>query len=227
MLVAKFQTNDKPWSDLVLPQDWREEWRRRLRPFTGPFHKRVKDGHPPIDDFGPYRPRDEIIDRALNDMESGDEGDFVFVCNKAGKGARAQVREVDQPFGRVYHTIGPCKDDYDNMIVSRNLAGQPIKGQEAAILAFHEAERLNGRALRVTGYPFGGWRSCSVQSDLYRSDPGRFANPDSSRHCRGLAFDIENTPVNLTVKARNSLEAVGFCFGVSGEPWHCAFTECG
>lgn len=224
MLVAKFQTNDKPWSDLVLAQYWRPEWRRRLRPFTGPFHLRNNDGHPPVDDFGPYRARDEIIDRVLTQMGSGDAGEFFYICNANGKGARAQLRDVDQPFGRVYHTVGPCKDDYPNVTTTHNLAGQLLRGQLPALLAFHEAERLNGRAIRITGE---GQRSCSLQSALYRSDPGRFAPPDTSRHCRGLAFDIEYTPSNLTSKARASLEAVGFIFGVSGEPWHCAFMEAG
>lgn len=220
MLVALFQTNDKPWSDAVLPQDYRTEYRRRLRPMLGPF--RIKEQG---EEFGPYRPRAEAIDRAVTRLTAAhDVGYQLFVANKAGKGVRARTIEKAQPFGFVYHTVGPCKDNYPNIVTEHNLAGQLVKLQLSAMLAYHEAERLNGRPIRITGM---GWRSCAQQSALYASEPGRFADPDTSRHPRGLAIDVENTPANLTARARASLEKVGWCFGVSGEPWHTAFMECG
>ena len=92
------------------------------------------------------------------------------------------------------------------------------------MLAYAEAERLNGRPIRITGE---GWRSCNSQYVLYHSDPGRFADPARSRHCRGLAIDVYNTADNLTAKAKASLEYVGWNFAVPGELWHASFLERG
>lgn len=220
LMVAKFQTNDKPWSDNVLPQDWEREWARRLRPFLGPFALREQG-----DQFGPMRKRSDIIHRAVTQMDAQEEPTTFFIANKNKKGVRAHMTLAGaEAFGSVFHTVGPCKDDYPNIVIRHNAAGQLFKMQEPAALAYAMAEELNGRAIRITGE---AWRSCSQQSALYRSDPGRFADPDKSRHCRGLAMDVYNTPDNLTARAKDSLEAVGFCQGVSGEPWHFAFTECG
>lgn len=226
MLVARFQTNDKPWSDAVLPQDYRRTFARRLRPFLGPFQECERDGGPGTgEDFGPYRPRDEAIQRAVTKLTAAHQpGLTVFVANKAGKGVRAHLIEKDQPFGFVYHTVGDCRDSYPNIVTEHNAAGQQVKLQLPAMLAYHEAERLNGRPIRITGI---GWRSCAYQCDLYESDPGRYAPCDSSRHPRGLAIDLENYDVNITPRAVRSLESVGFCFGVPSERWHAAFQECG
>lgn len=222
-MIAKFQTNDKPWSqDPVLEQYWRQEWAKRLRPFLGPFHQREQG-----DLFGPYRKRSDAIDRVVGAMGRESGPTTYFVANKSGKGVRAHMMFAtpEEAFGKVYHTVGPCQDSYPNMVIDHNMAGQIVKMQESAMLAYHMAEELNGKAIRITGE---GWRSCSQQSALHNSPPpGRFADPDVSRHCRGLALDIYNTPDNLTPKAKASLEAVGFCQGVPGEPWHFAFTECG
>ncbi|MGH2595789.1 MAG: hypothetical protein ACRDH7_07475 [Actinomycetota bacterium] len=220
VLLAKFQTNDKPWSDPVLPQDWESTYRKRLIPFRGEL-RLDSPGELP----GPYRPRKEAIHRAVTRFDHEDNpGLTIFISNRAHKGVRAQLIRVNQPFGPIFHTTGPCKDNYPNIVVDHNAAGQLVKLQRCSMLAYHEAERLNGKPITITGE---GWRSCSQQSALYHSDPGRFANPDDSRHCRGLAIDVTNTPANLTTKAKASLESVGFCQGVSGEPWHFAFSECG
>lgn len=224
--VARFQSNDKPWSDDVLPLDWEKEWTRRLRFIKGPYHvKRVNE--PP----GPARTRPEAVDIVVREMMAAGEKFQIAVWNdddaSKAKVVRARTLSKDNPFGPVYHTTGPCRDDYPNIIKFQNRAGQLMKLQEPAAEAYLQAEAMNGKAITGTGYPFIGWRSCEVQTDLYRSDPGRFANPDDSRHCRGLAVDVTNTPTNLTSRARSCLIEVGFCFGVSGEPWHAAFQECG
>lgn len=223
LLVAKFQTNDKPWSpEVVLQQDWEREWANRLRPFLGPFHQRELG-----DQFGPYRKRKDAVHHVTIQMDAQDKPDTFFVANKNNKGVRAHMffATPEEAFGKVYHTIDPCQDSYPNMVIDHNMAGQIVKLQESAMLAYHMAEELNGKAIRITGE---GWRSCSQQSALHNSPPpGRFADPDVSRHPRGLALDIYNTPDNLTPHAKWALEEVGFCQGVSGEPWHFAFTECG
>lgn len=220
VLTVKFQTGDKAWSDDVLMQDVEAEWRKRLKAIRGDL-RLDSPGEMP----GPFRKRDEAITRAVHQVMSQTKpGLTIFVSNDKGKGVRAHVVASQHPFGQIFHTTGPCKDDYPNMVNDHNAAGQIVKLQKPAMLAYHEAERLNGRAIRITGE---GFRSCSLQWSLYNSDPGRFANPNDSRHCRGLAIDVENTPENLTAKAKTSLVSVGFCFGVSGEPWHAAYTECG
>lgn len=223
VLVARFQTNDKPWSDYVLMQDVDAEWRKRLRPFRGELRLDSPGEVLP----GPFRKRDDAITRAVKKITGAhDPGLTVFVSNARQKGVRAHVVDAEHPFGSVFHTSGPCKDDYDNIVVDHNMAGQLVKLQKPAMLAYHEAEQLNGKPIRITGM---GWRSCSEQTALYESSdpPGRFAPPDISRHPRGLALDIYNTPDNLTPKAKASLEVVGFCCGVPGEPWHYAYLECG
>lgn len=214
---AKFQTNDKPWSEVVLPQDYTREFARRLRSFLGPFHIREQGGQ-----YGPYRKREEAVHRAVTRLTAGEQGFQLWVANASNKGVRARVIDVENPWGPIYHTTGPCRDDYPNIKVWHNRAGQLVKMQEPALEAYAEAERLNGKAILITGM---AWRSCSQQWDLYNSDPGRFANPNTSRHCRGLAMDVAYTSTNLTSKARDALVAVGFNFAVAGEPWHASFIE--
>lgn len=218
VLVVRFQNNDKPWSEDVLMQDVDAEWRRRLKPFRGDL-RLDSPGETP----GPYRKRDDAIRRGVKRIMSSEPGDMVFISNARGKGVRARVVDAQNPFGVVYHTVGPCKDDYENIVYDHNAAGQLVKLQRPAMLAYHEAERMNGAPIRITGI---GWRSCASQDALYRSDPSRFAPSERSRHCRGLAIDVYNTADNLTTLAKGCLEAVGFCQGVSGEPWHFAYTEC-
>lgn len=138
---------------------------------------------------------------------------------------------VSTPFGDIWPCEGICKDNYRNIVISQNAGGQIVKLQEPAMRAYHEAERLNGRklpwkkhrkpkAIRITGE---GWRSCFSQAALYHSDPGRFANPNDSRHCRGLAIDVFNDRADLNTRTRRCLRRVGFSFPVSGEPWHACY----
>lgn len=220
VLTCKFQTNDKPWSDDVLMGDVEAAWRKRLKPFLGDLRLDTPGELP-----GPFRKRDDAITRGVRQVTTQKApGLTVFISNEQGKGVRAHVVASKHPFGEIFHTSGPCKDDYPNMVNDHNAAGQIVRLQKPAMLAYHEAERLNGRPIKITGE---GFRSCALQADLYRSNPGRFADPDFSRHCRGLALDVENTPENLTSKAKASLEAVGFNFAVAGEPWHCSYLEMG
>jgi hypothetical protein len=140
------------------------------------------------------------------------------------------TNRVPTNFGDIFPCEGPCRDDYPNIVTDHNAAGQLVTLQEPAMRAYHHAEFLNGRklpwkprkpkAIRITGI---GLRTCSSQTDLFHSDSHRFAPPESSRHCRGLAIDVFNTPDNLTRRAKAKLIACGFSFPVSGEPWHACF----
>lgn len=140
---------------------------------------------------------------------------------------------VSTPFGDIFPTVGRCRDSYVNLVTFQNAAGQLIKLQEPASRAFLKAELLNGRklpwrkhrkpkAIRITGE---GFRSCADQSALYSSDPGRFADPNGSRHCRGLAVDVDTASTNLTRRAKRALERCSWNFAVEGEPWHASYWE--
>lgn len=215
--VFKFQVNDHPWRDEeVLAQDIEAKWAKLLRPFRGKLRLDA-----PGEDPGPYLQRPEAIHRGATKMTSGDTGQVIFISNERHKGVRCRsIPAGKYPFGEGYPVVGPCRDDYPNMVVRHNAGGQIFRMQEPAADAYAAAEKAYGRPIRITGE---AWRSCSIQSALYRSDPGRFANPDSSRHCRGLAMDVYNSSANLNTASRAALIAVGFSFPVSGEPWHCCY----
>jgi hypothetical protein len=144
------------------------------------------------------------------------------------------MTEVKTPYGDIFPTVGPCRDNYPNLKTFQNAAGQTMTLQAPAMRAFLEAERLNGRklpwrkhrkpkAITVTG----SIRSCADQTRLHNSDPGRFADPDSSRHPRGLAIDATNITTNLTRRAKAALVKVGFHLPRTDEPWHYSYFENG
>jgi hypothetical protein len=212
----RMQVNDNPWRpEDVLVQDLEQTWRKLLRPFRGKL-RLDSPGEIP----GVYRQRPDAIHRGVTEMTHEKTGHVVFLSNEAHKGVRCRSVHSEHPYGPIYPCVGPCKDDYPNMVIRHNAGGQIFKMQEPAADAYAEAERINGRPIRITGE---AWRSCSQQSALWRSDPGRFANPDTSRHCRGLAMDVYYSSENLTAKARDALISVGYSFPVSGEPWHCCY----
>jgi len=212
----RFQVNDNPWRDeVVLPQDIEAKWAKLLRPFRGKLRLDSPDADP-----GPYLQRPDAIHRGVTKITHGDTGTIVFISNERHKGVRCRSVDLKHPYGPIFPCVGPCKDDYPNIVIRHNRGGQLFKMQEPAALAYAEAERIYGKCIRITGE---AWRSCSQQSALYRSDPKRFANPDGSRHCRGLAMDVYNDSTNLNTKSKAALESVGFSFPVAGEPWHCCY----
>ena len=104
--------------------------------------------------------------------------------------------------------------------------------QGPALRSFKEAEkaatprrmRRKGKVLPIllTGV---GFRSYAYQERLYASDSsGRYANPDGSLHCEGLAIDI-HMGQSVTRRARIAyhLKKRGWHYGVSGEPWHASY----
>lgn len=109
--------------------------------------------------------------------------------------------------------------------------GSKVTLQGPALRAFKAAElRITPRHLRrkgkvtpilLTGV---GYRSYALQKELYASEPGRFADPDCSLHCEGLAIDIHSGQSALKrARIRRALIAEGWYYGVSGEPWHASF----
>jgi len=108
--------------------------------------------------------------------------------------------------------------------------GSPVKLQGPAMRAFKAAEVRYGkrtgrmwRAIPLTG----SWRSCSLQTQLYRSNTTRYANPDGSLHCRGLAIDVSTASPNQAIIVA-CLKAEGWHrFSPDREPWHHSFFRTG
>jgi hypothetical protein len=89
--------------------------------------------------------------------------------------------------------------------------------QQAALNSFEATEHHLGHPITLTG----SWRSCADQTRLHNSDPSRFARPEDSAHCRGLAIDVWN-PVPDAVRA--ALKAHWwFQARLISEPWHFSF----
>ena len=136
------------------------------------------------------------------------------------------MAEFQTKYGVIYDG-GPCKDDYGNINVYRqNKTGTRIvKLQGPALRAFKAAEARVATRLKphilITGI---GWRSCSLQRELWESDPQRFANPDGSKHCRGLAIDVDQGQSTLRLRAiHKALLAEDWHQSVPGEPWHYSY----
>jgi hypothetical protein len=128
---------------------------------------------------------------------------------------------------------GPFKDPpYENVNIYHQTDVRYVQLQGPALRAFKAAEaRLNHRIL-LTGH---GYRSYDTQKALYDSvkgtpSEGRYADPDGSMHVEALAVDVDTgqrfkglTRTQTQNKIRKALEAEGFHYGVSGEPWHASF----
>lgn len=123
------------------------------------------------------------------------------------------------PYGKI-RCGGPCNDHYAR-IISYHHAGQVVTLQRAAMDSFREAEAALGFPIVVTG----SIRSCSLQSSLYRSDPGRFAAPNTTAHCRGLAIDVSQSQSATRRKAirRALMGRRWYQARPADEPWHYSF----
>jgi hypothetical protein len=108
-----------------------------------------------------------------------------------------------------------------------------VRLQGPAIRAFKAAElRITPRRLKrkgkvrhilITGQ---GYRSYALQKSLVENSdqPGRYADPDGSLHVEALAVDVDQGQGAFRLRAiRKALEAEGWHYGVSGEPWHASF----
>jgi len=147
------------------------------------------------------------------------------------------VTEYATPYGRVFGD-GACVDDYSNIILySQPPAGSAsVKLQAAAMRAFKNAEdRIQSRRIRQLNSPredrkfraialTGSWRSCSYQRELYMRDSDRYAHPDRTGHTRGLCIDVSQAQSARRLrKIRRALEAEGWHYTNSSEPWHASY----
>ena len=124
----------------------------------------------------------------------------------------------DSHYGKVYKNV-TCKDDFKNIVIYNQDAQRVVKLQEPAMDSFKECEKKLGHKIHVTGE---GWRSCASQLQLWHSDPARFANPNGSLHCAGLAVDLD-TGDHFFTENKKTLLAHGWHFPRTDEPWHVSF----
>ncbi len=118
-----------------------------------------------------------------------------------------------------------------NLQTYRQTDSRSVTLQGPALRAFKAAEeRTTPKRLRrkgkvrhilITGV---GYRSYSLQRDLYAREPGRFADPDGSLHTEALAVDIDmGQGIVRRTQIKRALVAEGWHYGVDGEPWHASF----
>jgi len=129
------------------------------------------------------------------------------------------------PYGTIKCRYPGPKKPYDNVIVYHQTATRIVQLQSPAIRAFKAAEaRCKTRRKKhilITGV---GYRSWDLQDQLYRSDPGRFADPDTSMHVEALAVDVDQGQGSRRLAAiKKALIAEGWHYAVDGEPWHASF----
>lgn len=145
------------------------------------------------------------------------------------------MTDLKSPYG-VIHFGGECKDNYANIRLYDQPpeGGSPVKLQSPALRAFKAAEvryakRSGWTAARIKkqgGRPIvltGSWRACSLQYQLYRKDPSRYAHPNVGVHTRGLAIDVSTAQPNQAV-IKACLRAEGWVqVRPDDEPWHHSF----
>lgn len=106
-------------------------------------------------------------------------------------------------------------------VILQGPALRSFKAAELRITPRRMERKGKVRHILITGV---GYRSYALQADLYEREPGRFANPDGSLHVEALAVDVDQNQSYLRRRAiRRALEAEGWSYGVSGEPWHASF----
>jgi hypothetical protein len=116
---------------------------------------------------------------------------------------------------------GKCRDDYARLEVYHQTDERSIILQRAALKSFRDAEDKLGFKIWLTG----SIRSCDVQARLYRSDPNRFARPDTTGHTRGLCIDVSQ---NQSPKRLRDIDKALSYRGWHqsrpiDEPWHYSF----
>lgn len=134
------------------------------------------------------------------------------------------MSEYKTKYGVIYDG-GPCKDDYSNINIYSQTQQRIVKLQGPALRAFKAAEERcatrRKKHILITGI---GWRDCTLQYQLWTSDSSRFANPTTSKHCRGLAIDVDQGQGRFRLrKIQKALRAEGWNDVVSGEPWHYSY----
>jgi hypothetical protein len=117
---------------------------------------------------------------------------------------------------------GKCKDDYKRIITRAYGANNHLHVtlQKAAMYSFLDASKAVGPIVLT-----GSIRSCAQQTELYRSDSSRYANPNTTAHTRGLAIDVSTA---ITKKRDDEIRKALFRRGwhqvrPDDEPWHYSF----
>jgi len=135
------------------------------------------------------------------------------------------MTDTKTKYGVIHHG-GPCKDDYENITgYDQPGTGAPaVRLQGPAMRAFKAAEKRASRS----GKPIiltGSSRSCETQWKLWRSDPNRFAHPDTSLHCRALAIDVSTGQGRFRLwRIKKALTAEGWNrVRPDDEPWHWSY----
>ena len=136
----------------------------------------------------------------------------------------------------VIHTSNPGPfHKYPNINTYHQTATRSVILQGPALRAFKAAEqRITPRRMKkkgktrhilITGV---GFRDYQTQSELYRSDPGRFADPDGSMHVEGLAIDVDQSQGAFRLyQIKKALLLEGWHYAVAGEPWHASYVVSG
>jgi hypothetical protein len=123
----------------------------------------------------------------------------------------------------------PNLRDYQQTATRRvTLQGPALRAFKAAeVRATPRRMRKKGKVLPIliTGV---GYRSYTLQAQLYAREPGRFANPDGSLHVEGLAVDVDMSQSALRrARIKRALKLEGWHYAVDGEPWHASFRLAG
>jgi hypothetical protein len=139
----------------------------------------------------------------------------------------------DTKYGVIHCRYPGPKKKYANVNIYHQTDTRIVQLQAPALKAFKAAEARLGhkRIIKITGV---GFRSYDQQMDLWKSDPGRFAHPDTSMHVEADAVDVDTgqrfrfkTVAQTQALIHKALEAEGFHFAVPGEPWHASFKVAG
>lgn len=108
-------------------------------------------------------------------------------------------------------------------VVLQGPALRAFKAAEQRITPKYLKRKGKVRHILLTGV---GYRSYALQKSLYENSdqPGRYADPDGSLHVEALAVDIDSGQSTFRrTQIRKALEAEGWHYAVSGEPWHASF----
>ena len=136
-----------------------------------------------------------------------------------------QSGDFDTKYGTI-HVHNPGSFTVPNLQTYIQTKTRHVQLQGPALRAFKAAEERIATKRKphilITGV---GYRSYEQQRSLYASDSsGRYADPDGSLHVEALAVDVDQGQGRLRLRAiRKALEAEGFHYGVSGEPWHASY----
>jgi hypothetical protein len=139
------------------------------------------------------------------------------------------VQSIKTKYGIIHVSDPGPYQKYPNINLYKQTKTRNIVLQGPAIRAFKAAEervaKPGKKHILITGE---GYRDYWLQRSLWLSDPGRYANPDSSMHTEGLAVDVDqNQGSGRLANIKKALVAEGWHQSVAGEPWHFSFKVVG